>query len=56
LPDVNQPVLVAIDQRLDEHASHEREDGGIGANAQRQSDDHHKRESGRFTKLPDCEP
>jgi hypothetical protein len=40
LPDINQPVLVAIDQRFDEHAAHEREDGGVGANTQRQRDHH----------------
>ena len=40
LPDINQPILVAIDQRFDEHAPHEREDGGVSANAQRQRHDH----------------
>src|SRR6266403_865405 len=28
LADVDQPVLVAVDERLEEHAAHQREDGG----------------------------
>jgi hypothetical protein len=51
LSDINKPVLVAIDQRLDEHAAHEREDGGVGTNAQRERDDHDRRKSGRFAEL-----
>src|SRR5262245_59770347 len=56
LPDINQLVLVAINQRLDEYASHEREDGGIGTNTQRQCDDHDKRESRRFSELAKSKP
>src|SRR5215472_8789148 len=40
LPDINQPGLVAVDQRLEEHAAHQREDGSVGAYAQRQREDH----------------
>src|SRR4029453_5528688 len=51
LPDINQARLVAIDQGLDEHAAHEREDGGVSANAQCQRDDHDKCKSRRFAEL-----
>src|SRR5262245_1625563 len=44
LPDVNQPIFIAIDQRLDEHAANKRENGGVGSNTQRQRDDYDKRE------------
>jgi len=36
LADVDEPVLVAVDERLEEHAAHQGEDGGVGADAQRQ--------------------
>ena len=36
LADVDQPVLVAIDQRPQQHAADQREDGGVGADAERQ--------------------
>ena len=45
LPDVDQPVFVAIDQRPKKHAAHQREDGRVGADTQRQREDHR-----------DCEP
>ena len=51
LPDINQPVLVAIDQRLNEHAAHEREDGGVGADTQRQRHDHDRCKSRRLAEL-----
>ena len=40
LADVDQPVLVAIDQRPQQHAAHQREDGGVGADAERQREHH----------------
>src|SRR6266851_270647 len=40
LADVDQPVLVAVDERLEQYAAHQREDGGVGADAQRQRQDH----------------
>ncbi len=43
LADVDQPVLVAVDERLEEHAAHQREDGGVGADAKRQRQDHRGR-------------
>ena len=55
LPDINQPILVAVDQRLDEHAAHQREDGGVGADAQRERDDHDKRKPRRFAELAKSE-
>ncbi len=39
LADVDQPVLVAIDERLEEHTAHQREDGGVSADAKSQSKD-----------------
>src|SRR5262245_50607915 len=55
LPDVNQLVFIAIDQRLDEHAANERENGGIGTNTKRQRDNYDKREPRRFPKLAKSE-
>ena len=40
LADVDQPVLVAVDERPQQHAAHDAEDGGVGADAERQRDDH----------------
>jgi hypothetical protein len=45
LADIYQPVLVAVDERLKQHSAHEREDGGVGADAQRQREDHNGREA-----------
>jgi hypothetical protein len=47
LADVNQPILVAVDERLEEHAAHQREDGRVGADSQRQRQDHGDRKSFR---------
>ncbi len=40
LPDINQPVFVAVDERLEQHAAHQREDCGVGADPQRQRQHH----------------
>src|SRR5262249_44065687 len=40
LADVNQPVLVAVDERPQQHAAHHAEDGGVGADAERQRERH----------------
>jgi hypothetical protein len=40
LTDIDQPVLVAVNERFEEHAAHQREDGGIGADAKRQCENH----------------
>ena len=45
LADVDEAVLVAIDERLQQHSTHEREDGRVGADAQRQREDHNGREA-----------
>jgi len=37
MPDVEQAVFIAIDERAEQDASHDAEDSGIGANAQGQS-------------------
>ena len=36
LTDVDQPLLVAVDQRPQQHAADDAEDRGVGADAQRQ--------------------
>ena len=38
LPDVDQPVFVAIDQRAQQHAADDAEDRGVGADAERERD------------------
>ena len=40
LLDINEAVLVAVDQRPQQHAAHQAKDGGVGANAQRQREHH----------------
>ena len=54
LADVDQPVLVAVDERLEQHAAHQGEDGGVGANAQRQRQHHGDRQP--FGVEPASEP
>ena len=39
LADVDEPVFVAIDERPQEDAADDAEDGGVGADAERQRDD-----------------
>ena len=38
-PDVDQPILAAIDQRTHQHAADDAEDRGVGADAERERDD-----------------
>ena len=45
LADVDEPVFVAVDQRLEQHSAHQREDGRVGADAQRQREDHNRRQA-----------
>src|SRR5229473_982641 len=40
LLDVNEALLVAIDERSQEHAAYQAEDSGVGADAQRQREHH----------------
>src|ERR1019366_9737947 len=40
LANVDQAVLVAIDQRPQQHAAHQGEDGGVGADAQGEGEDY----------------
>ena len=62
LPDVEQPLLVAVDQRPEEHRSHEAEDGGVDADAEGERRDHRQREpldppqrsNGVFQLLGEC--
>src|SRR6266849_232440 len=39
LPDVDEAVLVAVDERTEEHAAHQAEDGGGGADAEGEGED-----------------
>ena len=39
LPDVDQAILVAVDERPQQHAADDAEDRGVGADAQGQRDD-----------------
>ena len=39
LADVDEPVLVAVDERPQQHAADDAEDGGVGADAERQRED-----------------
>jgi hypothetical protein len=44
LADVDQTALVAVDQRPQQHASHDAEDGGVGADSQGQGEDYGRRQ------------
>ncbi len=44
LPDIDQPVLVAVDQRLEQDSAHQGENGGVRADAERQCEDHGDRQ------------
>ena len=39
LPDVDEPIRLAVDQRPEQHAPDDAEDGGVGADAERQRQD-----------------
>ncbi len=45
LADIHEPVLVTVDQRLEQHAPDQREDGRVGPDSQRQREDHNGREA-----------
>ncbi len=45
LANVDQAVFVAIDERAEEHAADHAEDGGVGADAQRESENHGDRQT-----------
>src|SRR6202041_3184074 len=38
LADVHEPVLVAVDERLEQYPAHERKDGSVGPDAKRQGE------------------
>jgi hypothetical protein len=44
LADVHEPVLVTVDERLEQHSSHERENGRVRSDAERQREDHNGRQ------------
>ena len=52
-PDECQPVGVAIRQRLDQHRVDDAEDGGVGADAEREGE---KNDRGEATRLADAAP
>ena len=45
LANIDEAVLVAVDERLEQHSAHQREDRGVRADAQRQREDHNSREA-----------
>jgi len=49
-----EPVLVAIDERLEKRAAHQREDGGVGANAERQRQHHRERKPSGSSQRAEC--
>ena len=55
LADVDQPVLVAVDKRPQEHTAHHTEDGRISADAERQGEHHGKRKPFRARQRSHCE-
>ena len=44
LADVHEPVLVTVDERLEQHSPHEGKDGRVGPDAKRQREDHNGRQ------------
>jgi hypothetical protein len=45
---------IAYRKRAQQNAVHQREDGCVGANAQRQRNHHRQRKPGRLAQLPQC--
>src|SRR2546422_1032922 len=45
LADVDEAVFVAVDERTEKHAAHQREDGGVGADAEGEGEDHGESEA-----------
>ena len=56
LTDVDQPILVAIDERPEQHAADDAEDRSVGADAERQRDDDGRRESPRAHERAQADP
>ena len=54
LSDVDQPALVAIDERLEQHSAHQREDGRVRADAERQREHHGDRQPWRPNQRAEC--
>ena len=54
LTDIDQPVLVAVDERFEEHSAHQREDGGVGADAKRQRQHHRERQPFGSSQRAEC--
>ena len=44
LPNVNEAIFIGIHQRAQEHAAHQAEDGGVGADSQCQRQHHSDRQ------------
>ncbi len=53
LSDVDQPVLVTVDQRLEQHPAHQREDRRVRTNSQRQRQHHRDRKPFGPSQRPD---
>ena len=55
LANVHQAILTAIDQRLEQHAAHQREDGRVRADAQRQRQDDNRGEAFGAAERMECD-
>src|SRR5579864_173203 len=49
LPEIDQGVFIAIDQRLEQDAAYQSRDGGVGADTKRQRENHRQRQPWRTT-------
>ena len=56
LPDRHEAIGVAVRKRAEERGIDEREDGAVGADAERERQRRHQGEGGRALQLPDREP
>jgi hypothetical protein len=54
LADVNEAVLVPVDERLEQDAANESEDGRVGSDAERQGEDHDDGEPGSAAERMKC--
>src|SRR5438477_11653121 len=54
LTDIDQPVLVAVNERFEKHAAYQREDGGVGADAKRQRQYHRERKPFGSSQRAEC--
>src|SRR5580704_14540047 len=56
LPDRDQPVLAAVDQRLEQNSAHQRENGSVRTNAERQGENYSHRQPRSSNQRVSCNP